>query len=81
LEHLNDPAFAVDPADTRYGTKGLTGLQALLAYVYDQTLSTNVYDTAQHYLKISVFAGECAPYQDAVEIRRNPELEKNCGAR
>ena len=76
LEHLDDPANAVesDPraakATGRPEPTGYTGLEALLTYAYDQTLSTNVYDQNNHLLKVGLIGGgECADYADAARAR------------
>jgi len=81
LEHLDDRDFAVEPDDPR-SPGGYTGLEALLTYVFDQTLSTNVYDSTQHYLKVSGFVGECADFRDLEALKAGgKELEEHCGAR
>jgi virulence factor Mce-like protein len=81
LEHLDDREWAVEADPRSPGGKGYTGLEALLAYVYDQTLSTNVYDSNVHYLKVSPFTGQCAAYADIQRIKDTPGLEEECGAR
>jgi virulence factor Mce-like protein len=81
LEHLDDREWAVEADPRSPGGKGYTGLEALLAYVYDQALSTNVYDSNVHFLKVSPFLGACSPYADIQRIKSTPGLEEECGAR
>ncbi|MCW2957207.1 MAG: hypothetical protein JWP18_10, partial [Solirubrobacterales bacterium] len=83
LEHLDDPAHAVedDPraarATGRKAPTGYTGLEALLTYAYDQTLSTNVYDANEHILKIGVIpqSSACAAYAGK---KRYEEVKEEC---
>ncbi|MBI5106034.1 MAG: MCE family protein [Solirubrobacterales bacterium] len=81
LEHLDDRRWAVEDDPRSPGGKGYTGLEALLTYVYDQVMSTNVFDSNVHYLKVAVMDTACANYADAKKVRDNPDLEKQCGAR
>ena len=67
LEHLDDPAFAVekDPRSPRNGA-GFTGLEAILRYVFTQSQATNLVGANGHLLKVSVFLDNlCAAYADA----------------
>ncbi len=80
LEHLDDREWAVEPDPRSPGGKGYTGLEALLTYVYDQTLSTNTYDSTQHYLKVSPFLSPCSNFRD-LEAQKEPGLEEQCGGR
>ncbi len=84
LEHLNDPANALedDPraakATGRPAPTGYTGLESFLTYAFDQTMSTNIYDQNNHLLKIGLLAGgECADYAD---VPRAKEVGEECSA-
>ena len=81
LQHLDDRQWAVEKDPRSPGGQGYTGLEALLTYVYDQALSTNVFDSNTHYLKVAVAESECAHYADVKRLRDHPELEAQCGAR
>jgi virulence factor Mce-like protein len=81
LEHLDDRQWAVEKDPRSPGGQGYTGLEALLTYVYDQTLSINTFDSNTHYLKVAVAESECAHYADVKRLRDHPELEDQCGAR
>ncbi len=82
LEHLDDPQYAVeaDPraarATGRAAPTGYSGLEALLTYAYDQTLSTNIFDANEHILKIGVIpqSSNCAAY--ASKARYEAEKEE-----
>lgn len=67
LEHLDDPAFAVekDPRSPRGGA-GFTGLEAFLRYIFTQSQATNLVGANGHLLKVSVFLDNlCAAFTDA----------------
>jgi virulence factor Mce-like protein len=81
LEHLDDRRWAVEKDPRSPGGKGYTGLEALLTYVYDQALSTNVFDSNVHYLKVSVAEGPCANYADIERVKKTKGLEEQCGSR
>lgn len=80
LEFLDDRENAVEKDPRSPGGQGYTGLEALLQYFYDQTLSTNIFDANTHILNVSLFDDECAEYFDAEKVRKNPEVAKRCGA-
>ena len=73
LEHL-DSQDHIPQKDPRSPTippgRGYTGLEALLAYIYDQVLSVNVYDAHVHILKVSLIPGSpCADYKSAEQLK------------
>jgi virulence factor Mce-like protein len=71
LQHLDDRSHAVEADPRSPGGKGYTGLEALLEYVYDQTLSTNVYDSTVHMLKVAPIAGgDCVSYADVARAKK-----------
>ncbi len=78
LHDLDDRSRAVE-ADPRAaqqigrpGTKaGYTGLEALLQYVYNQSLAINTFDAnGQHVLRVNAFSDKCAPYRNAPDLKR-----------
>jgi virulence factor Mce-like protein len=78
LAHLDDRSHAVEKDPRSPGGQGYTGLEALLSYVYDQSLSTNVYDANVHYLKVAIDSSDCAHYADIAHAK---PLEAKCAAR
>jgi len=78
LRHLDDRKYAVEKDPRSPGGQGYTGLEALLEYVYDQTMSTNTYDANTHSLKVTLQAGgHCADYAGIKEAK---EYGSECGA-
>ena len=57
LEHLDDRNYSVERDPRSPGGQGYTGLEALLQYVFDQTLSTNIHDGNTHILKAFAVRG------------------------
>ena len=45
--------------------EGFTGMEALLNYVYWQTLGINGFDRVSHFLRIVVLRNDCSAYQNA----------------
>jgi virulence factor Mce-like protein len=64
LEHLDSREHAVEEDPDSPTGKGFTGVEALLQYVYDQAMSTNIYDSSVHILKVAPFESHCANYAD-----------------
>jgi virulence factor Mce-like protein len=79
LEHLNDRSHAVEKDPRAPNGEGYTGLEALLTYVYDQALSTNVFDSSHHYLKVSVYHSPCADYADIEHAKKLKECTAALG--
>ncbi len=75
LEHLDDRQFSAEEDPRSPGGKGYTGLEALLQYTFDQTLSTNIHDGEVHILNVFPFEGQCAAYAD---IKAAKEKAKDC---
>jgi hypothetical protein len=70
LQHLDDRKYAVEKDPRSPGGQGYTGLEALLQYVYDQALSTNVFDQNNHILKLALIAGgNCSKYADVARAK------------
>jgi virulence factor Mce-like protein len=66
----NDPRAAVQVG--RPGAKvGYSGLQALLMYTFDQSLSVSPFSQLGHMLRVWAFASpQCGPYENAVTFKR-----------
>jgi virulence factor Mce-like protein len=86
LRHLNDPSKSIedDPraakATGRAMPTGYSGLEALVVYLYDQTMATNIFDQNSHLLKIGLIPpgiNECSPYAD---VARAKEVGHECSA-
>jgi virulence factor Mce-like protein len=81
LQHLDDRKHAVEKDPRSPGGQGYTGLEALLQYVYDQTTSTSIFDQNNHILKVGAFVGPCANYASEETLKKDPDLERQCGSR
>ena len=75
FEHLDDRSYSAEEDPRSPGGKGYTGLEALLQYVFDQTMSTNIHDGVSHILDVFPFEGQCAAYAD---IEAAKEKGKDC---
>ena len=78
LEDFDDPARAVE-ADPRSPTgKGYSGTQAILRYIFGQSLVLNAFDELGYMVRSASHVSHCASYADAAEAQK-PEKE-NCRA-
>jgi virulence factor Mce-like protein len=69
LHDLDNPARAVEPDPRSPGGTGFTGLQALLGYVFNQTLAINYYGPQGHILGVDAFASNmCSNYASPATI-------------
>jgi virulence factor Mce-like protein len=63
LHDLDDPSRAVERDPRSPGGNGFTGLQALLGYVFNQTLAVNTYGPEGHLLAVDAFVSPmCSAY-------------------
>ena len=63
LHDLDDRSRAVEPDARSPGGRGYTGLEALLQYVFNQTLAINTFGPFGHLLAVDSFVdSKCSPY-------------------
>jgi ABC-type transporter Mla subunit MlaD len=63
LHDLDDPSRAVERDPRSPGGNGFTGLEALLGYVFNQTLAINTYGPEGHILAVDAFVSPmCSAY-------------------
>jgi virulence factor Mce-like protein len=63
LNDLDTQSRAVERDSRSPGGKGFSGLQALLGYVFNQTLAINAYGPLGHFLAVDAFFSKmCSPY-------------------
>jgi hypothetical protein len=66
------------------GGKGYTGFEALLQYVYDQTMAINTFDSNGYMLKVNLFLSECSDYQSLASLKeklqQDPAFYQRCAA-
>jgi virulence factor Mce-like protein len=84
LEHLDDRDHAVEKDPRSPGGKGYTGFEALLQYVYDQTMAINTFDSNGYMLKVNLFLSECSDYQSLASLKEklqeDPGFYQRCAA-
>ena len=84
LNHLHDRDFAVEKDPRSPGGKGYTGFEALLQYVYDQTMAINTFDSNGYMLKVNLFLSECSDYQSLAslkeKLKEDPAFYQRCAA-
>ena len=69
LHDLDDRSRAVEPDPRSPGGKGYTGLEALLQYVFNQTLAINTFGPFGHVLAVDAFVDpKCTPYATPATI-------------
>jgi virulence factor Mce-like protein len=69
LHDLDDRGRAVEPDSRSAGGRGYTGLEALLQYVFNQTLAINTFGPFGHLLAVDAFVdSECSPYATPATI-------------
>ncbi|MGH2947033.1 MAG: MlaD family protein [Solirubrobacteraceae bacterium] len=84
LKHLDDRNFAVEKDPRSPGGQGYTGFEALLQYIFDQTLGINIFDANGYILKINLFHSKCSEFQnrDSLkhEMEEDPSFYADCAA-
>lgn len=69
LHDLDDRGRAVERDSRSPGGKGYTGLEALLQYVFNQTLAINTFGPFGHLLAVDAFVDpKCSPYATPATI-------------
>ena len=80
LEDFDDPKRAVEPHPRSPGGKGFAGTQALLQYIFTQTVQTNAFDELGHLSRVSLIASPCAPLTNAKDYKEKEAELKECRA-
>ncbi|HET9738496.1 MAG TPA: MlaD family protein [Solirubrobacteraceae bacterium] len=84
LRDLDDRKRAVEPDPRSPGGKGYTGLEALLQYVFDQSMAINAFDSNGYMLKVNLFLSECSEYQNRFslkeKLKEDPGFYARCAA-
>jgi ABC-type transporter Mla subunit MlaD len=84
LKDLDSRSRAVEADPRSPGGRGYTGFEAILQYVYDQTLAINVFDSHGYVLKANLFQNDCGDYQNAdslkAKLAEDPNFIKQCGS-
>jgi ABC-type transporter Mla subunit MlaD len=79
LEDFGDPERAVEPHPRSPGGKGFSGMQALLQYIFTQTVQTNAFDKLGHFSRVSLGVTDgCAPQMNGEDYKRREAELKHC---
>jgi ABC-type transporter Mla subunit MlaD len=74
LEDFDDPKRAVERDPRSPGGRGYSGTQALLSYIFNQSLTINGFDELGYMVRAAVFTDKCSPYADA-ERAKDPDQD------
>jgi ABC-type transporter Mla subunit MlaD len=80
LEDFANPERAVEPDPRSPGGRGYSGLEAVLRYIFSQSLTINGFDEFGHMVRAAVFTDDCSPYMDGERAKAEPELAERCNA-
>jgi hypothetical protein len=80
LEDFANPANAVERDPRAPGGRGFSGLEAVLAYIFNQSLTINGFDEFGHMVRAAVHTDDCSAYMDAERAKAEPELVKECNS-
>ena len=80
LEDFADPANAVERDPRSPGGRGYSGLEAVLRYVFSQSLTLNGFDQFGHMVRAAVHVDECAAYMDGERAKAEPDVTERCNA-
>jgi ABC-type transporter Mla subunit MlaD len=78
LEDFDDRKRAVEPHPLSPGRKGFTGTEALLQYVFTQTVQTNAFDQMGHLSRVSLIQGKCGPLVSGEDYKNREADLKEC---
>jgi len=79
LQDLDNRGRAVEGNSQSPGGAGYTGLEALLQYVFNQSMSINAYNNYGHLLSVDAFFDPtCSPYTTPQMIASNPMKYRAC---
>ena len=80
LEDFADPANAVERDPRSPGGRGYSGLEAVLRYVFSQSLTLNGFDQFGHMVRAAAHVDECAAYMDGERAKADPAIAERCNA-
>jgi ABC-type transporter Mla subunit MlaD len=80
LEDFDDPDRAVERDPRSPGGRGYSGTEALLRYVFSQSLTINAFDELGYMVRAAVHTDRCSPYADAETVRKDPSLIRDCAS-
>ena len=69
LEDFDDPARAVEPDPRSPDGKGYSGTQAVLRYIFSQSLTNNAFDEIGYMVRAAPHTDRCSRYADAETVK------------
>jgi ABC-type transporter Mla subunit MlaD len=84
LDDLDNRKRAVEKDPRSPGGQGYTGFEALLQYIFDQSMAINTFDSNGYMLKVNLFFSECSDYQNLQslkeKLKEDPSFYAKCAA-
>jgi len=80
LEDFADPANAVERDPRSPGGRGYSGLEAVLRYVFSQSLTLYGFDAFGHMVRAAAHVDECAAYMDGERAKAEPDVAERCNS-
>jgi ABC-type transporter Mla subunit MlaD len=84
LDDLDDRRRAAEKDPRSPGGQGYTGFEAVLQYVFDQSMAINTFDSNGYMLKVNLFLSECSEYQSLASLKekleQDPAFYQRCAA-
>lgn len=80
LEDFADPSRAVEKDPRSPDGRGYSGLEAIFAYIFNQSLTINGFDEVSHMVRAAVHVDDCSPYMDAERAKEDTELVERCNS-
>jgi ABC-type transporter Mla subunit MlaD len=78
LEDFDDRDRAVERHPLSPGGRGFSGTEALLQYVFTQTVQSNAFDVLGHLSRVSLVQSHCGPLVNAEDYKRREAELKDC---
>lgn len=74
LHDLDDQGRAIEADARSPGGKGFSGIQAILQYVFQQTLAINTFNPFSHVLALDLYTNECSGFSSPGMVAQNLAL-------
>jgi ABC-type transporter Mla subunit MlaD len=71
LEHLDDRKNAVEKDPRSPGGQGYTGFEAIMSWLFDNSMAINTFDQNGYMLKVNLFHSECSEYQNLESLKEH----------
>jgi virulence factor Mce-like protein len=75
LEHLDDRKNAVEKDPRSPGGQGYTGFEAIMSWLFDNSMAINTFDQNGYMLKVNLFHSECSEYQNLQSLKEHMQKD------